>query len=84
MEFNLYKEQIFKVDEMKFECEAEIGMTSLSTKRWRIELVKKLSTVVKLKKVTFMGCTRTNIWALETQEGAWAKKVGFASLKKLD
>jgi hypothetical protein len=30
-EFDLYKEQVLKVEEMKHECEANVGMTSLST-----------------------------------------------------
>jgi hypothetical protein len=40
--------------------------------------------VVELRKVIFLGCTHVSIWALDTQEGTWAKKVGLASLKKLD
>jgi hypothetical protein len=40
--------------------------------------------VAELGKVTFLGCTHANIWALDTQEGACVKKVGLASLKKLD
>jgi hypothetical protein len=37
--------------------------------------------MVDLGKVIFLGCIHANIWALDTQEGAWAKKVGLASLK---
>jgi len=40
--------------------------------------------MAKLGKVTFLGCTHVSIWALNIQEGTWAKKVGLASLKKLD
>jgi len=40
--------------------------------------------MAELGKVTLLGCIHANIWALNTQEGAWAKKVGLASLKKLD
>jgi hypothetical protein len=40
--------------------------------------------VVELGKVTFLGCIYNSIWALDTQEGAWAKKVGLASLKKFN
>ncbi len=40
--------------------------------------------VAELGKVTFLGCTHVSIWALDAQEGAWAKKAGLASLKKLD
>jgi hypothetical protein len=40
--------------------------------------------MVELRKVIFMGHIHVSIWALDTQEGAWAKKVGLISLKKLD
>jgi hypothetical protein len=40
--------------------------------------------MAKLGKVTFLGCIHVNIWVLNIQEGAWAKKVGFVLLKKLD
>jgi hypothetical protein len=40
--------------------------------------------VAKLGKVIFLGCTHIIIWALDIQEGAWAKKVGLALLKKID
>ncbi len=83
-EFDLYKEQVLEVGEMKHEREANVGMTSLNTKRQRIKLLKKLPIVAKLGKVTFLGCTHVIIWALDTQEGAWAKKMGLALLKKID
>jgi hypothetical protein len=60
----LYKEQVFKVEEMKHECETDVCMTSLSTKRRRIKLVEKLLTMAKLGKVIFLGCTHASIWAL--------------------
>jgi hypothetical protein len=66
---------------MKYECEVDVGMTSLSTKQQRIKLVDKLLIVVKLGKVTSLGCIHVNIWVLDIQEGAWAKKVGLASFK---
>ncbi len=68
---------------MKHECEVGVGMTSLSTKRQRIKL-KKLSTIVELGKVIFLGCIHASIWALDIQEGTWVKKVGLASLKKFE
>jgi hypothetical protein len=40
--------------------------------------------MVELGKVTFLGCIHVSIWALDTHEGTWAKKVGLALLKKLD
>jgi hypothetical protein len=40
--------------------------------------------MVELGKVVFLGHIHVIIWALDTQEGAWAKKVGLTSLKKLD
>jgi hypothetical protein len=39
---------------------------------------------VELGKATNLGCIHGNIWALDTQEGSWAKKVGLASLKKFN
>ncbi len=44
----MYKEHILKVEEMKHECEADVGMTFLSTKRRRIKLVEKLLIVATL------------------------------------
>jgi hypothetical protein len=46
--------------------------------------MEKMLIVAKLKKVTFLGCTHDNIWALDTQEEMWAKKSSLASLKKFD
>ncbi len=69
---------------MKHECEVDVGMTSLSTKRQRIKLVDKLLTVAKSRKVTSLGCIHVSIWVLDIQEGAWAKKVGLASFKKCE
>jgi hypothetical protein len=66
---------------MKNEREIEVGTTSLNI---RIKLMEKLSIVAELTKVIFLGCTHDNICALDTQEGAWAKKVGLASLKKIN
>jgi len=40
--------------------------------------------MVELRKVVFLGHIHVSIWALDTQKGAWAKKVGLTSLKKLD
>ncbi len=40
--------------------------------------------MVELGKVIFLGHIHVSIWALDTQEGAWAKKVGLTPLKKLD
>ncbi len=79
----MYKKHVLKVDKMKHEREVNIGMTSSSTKWQRIKLVEKLLIVVELGKVTFLGCTHTSIWALDIQEGAWAKKVGLSLLKNL-
>jgi hypothetical protein len=50
---------------MKHECEADVGMTSLSTKRQKIKLVGKLLIMDKLRNVTFLGCTHIIIWALD-------------------
>jgi len=44
--------------------------------------MEKLSTVAEWRKVTFLGCIHGRIWALDTHEETWAKKVG--SLKKFD
>jgi hypothetical protein len=71
------KKQVFEVGEMKHEREANVGMTSLSTKRRRIKFVEKLLIVAKLGKVTFLGCTYILFWALDIKEGAWAKKAGL-------
>jgi len=46
--------------------------------------VEKLPTMAKLGTMIFLGCTHGNIWALDTQDEAWAKKVGIASLKKFN
>jgi len=46
--------------------------------------VEKMLTMAKLGIMTFLGCTRGNIWALDIQDEAWAKKVGIASLKKFN
>jgi hypothetical protein len=46
--------------------------------------MEKMSIVAKLEKVTFLGCTRDNIWALDIHEETWAKKSSLASLKKFD
>ncbi len=40
--------------------------------------------MVELGTVIFLGHIHVSIWALDTQKGAWAKKVGLTSLKKLD
>jgi hypothetical protein len=69
---------------MKHEREIEVGTTSLNIKKRRIKLMEKLLIVAELAKVIFLGCTHDNICALDTQERAWAKKVGLASLKKFD
>jgi hypothetical protein len=53
-------------------------MTSLSVKQQRIKLVEKLSIVVELLSLDALTLT------LDIQEGAWAKKVGLALLKKFD
>jgi hypothetical protein len=78
------KEKVLEVDEMKHECEVEVGMPSLSTKQQKIKLVEKLPTIVELGKVTFLGCFHISIWALDIQEATWAKKIGLTSLKKFD
>ncbi len=50
-----------------------------NTKRRRIKLMEKLLIVL-----IFLGYTPSSIWALDTQEEAWAKKVGLTSLKKFN
>ncbi len=80
----MYKEHALDVGEMKHEHEIDTSITSLSSKRGRIKLVEKLSTMVELRKIVFLGGTHGNMWALDTQEETWAKKVGLVSLKKFD
>jgi hypothetical protein len=46
--------------------------------------MEKLLIVAELGKVTFLECIHGNIWALDTQEEAWAKKASLVSLKKFD
>jgi hypothetical protein len=70
----LYKEQAFDIGEMKHECETNIGTTSLNTKQKRIKPIEKLSIVVELMKVIFLGCIHDSIWALDAYEKTWAKK----------
>jgi hypothetical protein len=69
---------------MKHEHETNNGTTSLSTKQRKIKPMQKMPIVAKLRKVTFLGCTHDNIWALDTQEETWAKKSSLVSLKKFD
>ncbi len=68
----MYKEQVLNVGEMKHEREINIGTNFLNTKQKKIKLVEKLSIVVELKGITFLGYTHCSIWALDTQEEAWA------------
>jgi hypothetical protein len=46
--------------------------------------VEKMLTMAELGKVIFLGCTHSNIWVLNTQEEAWAKKASLMSLKKFN
>lgn len=46
--------------------------------------MEKLLTMVKLRRVTFLGCIHGSIQALDIQKEAWAKKVGLALLKKFN
>ncbi len=64
----MYKEQACDVGEMMHEHETDIGRISLNTKQRRIKLEEKLSIVVELGKVTFLGCTHGSIWVLNTRE----------------